>query len=94
MNFEINPEMLDLNCAHYGKDIVETVTIEECSELIQCITKNKRGRTDILHTEEEVADVILSVANLIHACGLDQRRINEWVRRKQLRQHVRMQRDE
>lgn len=94
MNFEINPEMLDLNCAHYGKDIVETVAIEECSELIQCITKNKRGRTDILHTEEEVADVILSIANLINACGLDKNRINEWVRRKQLRQHVRMQRGE
>ena len=44
---------------HYGTDLQTTVCMEECAELIQTISKEKRGKHDMLHLAEEIADVLI-----------------------------------
>ena len=57
-----------------GDDLTLTITSEECAELIQAITKVKRygfhdGYEDNLH--EEVADVLICIAELVCLGYLD-----------------------
>jgi len=63
-----------------------TNAAEECSELIQCISKQIRGAENRSHMEEEIGDVLIAVSNLIYIYDLSENSIQEWVDKKQRRQ--------
>lgn len=48
----------------YGKDMQLTVAVEELSELIKEICKNKRGRDNIDNIIEEVADCYIMLKQI------------------------------
>ena len=68
--------------AHINSDdLTLTITSEECAELIQAITKVKRygfhdGYEDNLH--EEVADMLICIAELVCLGYLDIDRVVAW----------------
>ena len=49
---------------HYGEESQKKQAIEECSELIQAICKDMRGKEH--NVEEEVADVLIMLEQLTH----------------------------
>ena len=53
-NYEIN-----------GKDYLENLVVEECAELIDAMAKYKRGRLSINTVIEEMADVQMTINNIL-----------------------------
>ena len=45
----VNSYVVQRSIEHYGKDAQSTVCMEECAELIQAISKEKRGNSDKDH---------------------------------------------
>lgn len=77
----------------YGKDIQSIVCMEECSELIQCISKELRGKSDITHLTEEMADVLICVEILKQIYNISDEELNNWIKYKQERILNRIQGD-
>lgn len=77
----------------YGKDIQSIVCMEECSELIQCISKELRGKSDIAHLTEEMADVLICVDILKQIYNISDEELNNWIKYKQERILNRIQGD-
>lgn len=76
----------------YGKETQSIVCMEECSELIQAISKRLRGKpgaTDNL--AEEMADVTICLYLLKKMYDITDEQLNEWIARKTARQYERMQ---
>ena len=65
-------EKIQNSCNYFGIKDTSYSAMEECSELIQCITKELRGTKDPSHMEEEIGDVLISLSNLIYIYGLDE----------------------
>jgi NTP pyrophosphatase (non-canonical NTP hydrolase) len=82
----VNENLIKQTCDHYGKETTLTVTMEECAELIQCVSKELRGQEARGHMEEEIGDVLIVISDLIYICGLDENRIQRWIDFKQNRQ--------
>ena len=78
---------------HYGKDVQSTVCMEECSELIQAISKEKRGKSDKDHLAEEIADVIICIEMLKQIYNITEDEIYSWVITKQERTIKRIKKD-
>lgn len=79
----------------YGKETQSIVCMEECSELIQAVSKRLRGKpgaTDNL--AEEMADVIICLYLLKEMYDITDEQLNEWIARKTARQSKRMQADD
>lgn len=79
----------------YGKEIQSIVCMEECSELIQAVSKRLRGKpgaTDNL--AEEMADVTICLYLLKEMYGITDAQLEEWIARKTARQSKRMQADD
>ena len=70
---------------HYGKELQSTVCMEECAELIQAISKEKRGKSDKEHLAEEMADVILCIEMLKEIYSISDDMISEWIQIKEAR---------
>ena len=70
---------------HYGKDVQSTVCMEECAELIQAISKEKRGKSDKCNLAEEMADVIICIEMLKQIYNITDDEIYSWVITKQER---------
>ena len=70
---------------YYGPEKQTTVCMEECAELIQAISKEKRGKNDILHLSEEIADVLISIEILKQVYGVTDELVNDWIYTKQKR---------
>ena len=70
---------------HYGKDLQSTVCMEECSELIQAISKEKRGKSDKEHLSEEMADVIICIEMLKEIYSISDDMLSEWIQIKEAR---------
>lgn len=68
--------------------------MEECSELIQAISKELRGKTDIEHLAEEIADVLISIETLKQIYNVSQSTIHDWINYKQARVLERIKGDE
>ena len=66
----------------YGKDMQLTVAVEEFSELIKEICKNKRGEKNIDHITEEVADCYIMLAQVELIFGIKTREINAMIDKK------------
>lgn len=81
-----NQQKIRVSCDICGEKDTSTVAMEECSELIQCIAKELRGKSDKSHMEEEIGDVLISISNLIYIYDLDEEKIQRWIDFKQNRQ--------
>lgn len=90
MNVNVNPEKIKASCDYYDEKETLTVSMEECAELIQCVSKKLRGQEDPSHMEEEIGDVLIGISDIIYICGLDEKRIQRWIDLKQNRQMTRI----
>ena len=59
--------------------------MEECAELIQAISKAKRGKLDLDNISEEIADVLICIEWIIDIYNIDKLYIQEWRNRKEKR---------
>lgn len=79
---------------HYGKNNQSTVCMEECAELIQAISKAKRGKIDRDNLTEEIADVLICIEMLKQMYMISDEKINKWIEKKQAREVERMEKNE
>ena len=89
----ISSYVVQRSIEHYGKDVQSTVCMEECAELIQAISKEKRGKSDKDHLAEEMADVIICIEMLKQIYNITEDAIYSWVITKQERTIERIKRD-
>ena len=90
----VNSEIIKNSIKHYGVDSQSTVCMEECAELIQAISKEKRGKHDYKHLAEEIADVLICISMLQDMYEIDSSDIQLWIDLKQKRIVERMKQDE
>ena len=74
----------------YGANIQATICMEECAELIQCI----RGKSNIDHLAEEMADVCICIEALKQIYGISDEQMQFWIDFKQKRIEDRMSKGE
>lgn len=68
-----------VNLETVSTDLILTIAMEECSELIQAISKNKRGKGDYDNTCEEIADVLICIEWLMERLELKPEDIMRWL---------------
>lgn len=90
----VNSSIIKNSIEHYGVDVQSTVCMEECAELIQAISKEKRGKHDYKHLAEEIADVLICISMLQDMYDIDGSDIQRWIEYKQERIVERMRKDE
>lgn len=79
----------------YSKEMQSIVCMEECSELIQAVSKCLRGKPDATdNLAEEMADVTICLYLLQEMYGITDEQLEEWIARKTARQSKRMQADD
>ena len=93
MNIEIDEEIVKRSIEHYGKEKQSIVCMEECSELIQAISKELRGKSDINHLVEEMADVMVCIKMLQEMYHIGTSELESWIFTKQVRTEKRMKGD-
>ena len=89
----IDSDIIKRSIEHYGKDVQSTVCMEECAELIQAISKEKRGKSDKENLAEEIADVIICIEMLKQIYNITEDEIYSWVINKQERIIRRIEKD-
>ena len=89
----VNSYVVKKSIEHYGKDVQSTVCMEECAELIQAISKEKRGKSDKSNLAEEMADVIICIEMLKQIYNITEDEIYSWVITKQERTIKRIKKD-
>ena len=77
-----------------GEEIQATICMEECAELIQAISKAKRGKIDRDNMIEEIADVLICIEMLKQMYMISDEKINKWIEKKQVREAERMEKNE
>ena len=90
----IDSNVVQNSIKHYGSDLLTTVCMEECAELIQAISKMKRGKDNRDNLIEEVADVMICIEILKQVYGISDSEIQNYVCQKQNRSIERMKSDE
>lgn len=71
----------------FGTRLQSVVCMEECSELIQAISKRLRGKSDPNdNLAEEMADVVICLHLLQDMYDVTDERLESWVNRKTERQ--------
>lgn len=90
----IDSNVVQNSIKHYGSDLQTTVCMEECSELIQAISKMKRGKDNRDNLIEEMADVMICMDILKQVYGVSDSDIQNYVCKKQDRCVGRMKSDE
>ena len=81
----IDKNIIAESIEHYGKGLQTTVCMEECAELIQAISKQKRGKGDLPNLIEEMADVLICIEILKQAYGIKDEWLENWMHSKQAR---------
>lgn len=66
----------------------------ECAELIQAISKAKRGKIDRDNMIEEIADVLICIEMLKQMYMISDEKINKWIEKKQAREVKRISQKE
>lgn len=85
-----NHETWDETIGINGTAIQSVVCMEECSELIQAISKRLRGELDLDdNLAEEMADVTISIYQLQKMYDVKDEDIHKWIDRKTERQRRR-----
>lgn len=87
----IDKSIITKSIKHYGEEIQSTVCMEECAELIQAISKAKRGKLDTDNMMEEIADVLICIEMLKQIYNIPDCSIKNWIERKQERMLRRME---
>ena len=90
----IDKTIIAESIAHYGKEIQTTVCMEECAELIQAISKQKRGKGLEIHLCEEIADVLICIEILKQVYTIHDFDLEMMIRAKQDRILKRIRGDE
>lgn len=90
----IDSNVVKKSIEHYGDDLQTTVCMEECLELIQAISKMKRGKDNRENLIEEMADVMICMDILKQVYGISDREIQIYVCQKHSRCDERMNSDE
>ena len=72
-----NPNYLKATENH--SELCTLIAMEECGELIQAISKAKRGKLDKDNLTEEIADVLISIHWLQKIYNITMRDIYKWV---------------
>lgn len=90
----IDSNVVKKSIEHYGADLQTVVCMEECAELIQAISKMKRGKDNRNNLIEEVADVMICIEILKQVYGISDNEIQNYVCQKQNRSIERMKSDE
>lgn len=67
------------------KDLCTTIAMEECAELIQAISKAKRGKLNKDNLTEEIADVFICLHWLQKIYDISRADISEWMNIKEKR---------
>lgn len=67
------------------EDTCTTIAMEECAELIQAISKAKRGKLDRDNLAEEIADVLISIEWISEAYDINSIDVIDWKRKKKER---------
>lgn len=91
MAYNIGKSIIAKSIKHYGEEIQSTVCMEECAELIQAVSKAKRGRPDKNNMAEEIADVLICIEILKQIYDIPDYSIKNWIERKQERMLSRME---
>lgn len=91
---KINKGVIAESILHYGKNNQSTVCMEECAELIQAISKAKRGKINRDNMIEEIADVLICIEMLKQMYMITDEKINKWIEKKQAREAERMEKNE
>lgn len=89
-NNENEPYSIDQNIilksiVYYGEEIQSTVCMEKCAELIQAISKVKRGIDAKDNLAEEIADVLICIEMLKQLYNVLDLDIESWIMQKQQR---------
>ena len=87
----MNQNIILKSIVYYGKEIQLTVCMKECAELIQAISKAKRGKLDEDNMMEEIADVLICIEMLKQIYNIPDCSIENWIERKQERILSRME---
>lgn len=93
MTYNIDESVITRSIDHYGEEIQATVCMEECAELIQAISKEKRGKIDRDNMTEEIADVLICIEMLKQMYMISEDKINKWIEKKQAREAERMEKE-
>ena len=91
---KIDKGIITESIQHYGKNNQSTVCMEECAELIQAISKAKRGKINRDNMIEEIADVLICIEMLKQMYMISDEKINKWIEKKQAREAERMKKNE
>jgi NTP pyrophosphatase (non-canonical NTP hydrolase) len=91
---KIDKGIITESIQHYGKNNQSTVCMEECAELIQAISKAKRGKINRDNLTEEIADVLICIEMLKQMYMISDEKINKWIEKKQAREVERMEKNE
>ena len=83
MTYNIDESVIARSVDHYVEEIQATVCMEECAELIQAISKEKRGKIDRDNMIEEIADVLICIEMLKQMYMISEDKINKWIEKKQ-----------
>ena len=83
MTHDIDESVIARSVDHYGAEIQATVCMKECAELIQAISKEKRGKIDRDNMTEEIADVLICIEMLKQMYMISEDKINKWIEKKQ-----------
>ncbi len=94
MTYNIDENVVARSVDHYGEEIQATVCMEECAELIQAISKEKRGKIGRDNMTEEIADVLICIEMLKQMYMISEDKINKWIEKKQAREAERMEKNE
>lgn len=85
MTYSIDKNIIAKSINHYGEEIQATVCMEECVELIQAISKMKRGIDAKDNLVEEIADVLICIEMLKQLYNVLDLDIESWIMQKQQR---------
>lgn len=83
--YRMDQNIILKSIVYYGKEIQSTVCMEKCAELIQAISKAKRGKINEDNMMEEIADVLICIEMLKQIYNIPDCSIKNWIERKQER---------
>lgn len=85
MTYSIDENVIAKSIEVYGVENQSTVCMEECAELIQAVSKAKRGKLDENNMTEEIADILICVEMLKQLYNISDEYISKWISYKQKR---------
>lgn len=83
-----------IDATKVNEELCTLIAMEECGELIQAISKGKRGKLDKENLTEEIADVIICIDWLKRIYGISENDLGKWLYKKKVRVTDKINKDE